>query len=343
MHADLDAFFAAVEIREKPSLVGKPVVIGADPKQGRGRGVVSTCNYAARKYGIRSAMPISIAYRKCSHCIFLPVNMALYVKVSQDVFSIVRKHADKFEQGGIDEAYLDVSERCKNYDEAAKLARKIQAEVKERQKLTCSVGIGPNKLVAKIASDYQKPEGITVVGPSAVLKFFAPLKVRKLYGIGPKTEARLNEKGIETIAQLRKQPRFALIEWFGKSYGTYLYYASRGIDESPLVEGWEAKSISREWTFQKDTRDRAEMNRVIEEMAKDVHSQLRAEQKLYKTVTLKVRYQGFETHTSQKTLKEFTDDLSTIVETSKELLKPYLESSDRKIRLLGVRVSKFAE
>lgn len=345
MHLDLDAFYASVEVREDPSLAGKPIVIGADPKQGKGRGVISTCSYEARKYGLRSGMPISIAWRMCPSppCIYLPVNMPLYVKVSQDVFSIVRRYADRFEQGGIDEAYLDVSGRCKNFDEAAKLARKIQQEVKEKEKLTCSVGIGPNKLVAKIASDFRKPEGLTVVGPAAVARFMSRLPVRKLPGVGPKTEARLRELGIETIGQLRKQPKFVLIERFGKAFGAYLYQACRGIDESPIVESWEPRSISREYTFEKDTRDTALMHKVIEEMAKGVHEQLMAEKKKYRTVTLKVRYQGFETHTSQKTLKEYTDSLDAIADIAKELLKPYLEKSDRKVRLLGVRVSKLEE
>lgn len=339
MHVDLDAFFAACEERERPELKGRPVVVGADPKHGAGRGVVSTCSYAARKFGIRSGMPISIAWRKCPapECVYLPVNFELYERASSAVFSIVRKHADAFEQGGIDEAYLDVSKSCRNFDEAAKLARQIKEEVEKKEKLTCSVGIGPNKLIAKIASDFQKPDGLTVVGPAAVARFLRPLDARKLHGVGPKTEAALKARDIETIGQLRQVPKFALIEWFGQSYGNYLYHASRGIDESPLIEHWEAKSTSREYTFERDTSDRELLFKTLEALCADVHKQFKAEFATFKTVTVKVRYKWFETHTSQQTLKAPSDSLQAIIDTAKALLEPYLKGEQ--IRLIGVRLS----
>ncbi|MEM7813781.1 MAG: DNA polymerase IV [Candidatus Aenigmatarchaeota archaeon] len=339
LHIDLDAFFASVEERENPGLKGKPVIVGADPKGGKGRGVVSTCNYAARKFGIRSGMPISIAWRKCPSppCIYLPVNMPLYERVSQRVMAIIRKYADAFELGGIDECYLDVSKRCKNFDEAAKLAIKIKEEIRESENLTCSIGIGPNKLVAKIAAGMQKPDGLTVVGPSAVSQFLKPLDVHKLYGVGPKTEAALKARGITTIGQLRQMPKFALIEWFGKSYGAYLHQASRGIDESPIVEHWEAKSLSREFTFERDTSDRALILKTLEELCKDVFEEFKAEFATFKTVTIKARYKWFETHTHQKTLKQPSSSLKDVIETAKELLEPYLKGE--KLRLIGVRLS----
>jgi len=337
---DLDAFFAACEEREAAELKGKPIVIGADPKSGRGRGVVSTASYEARKFGIRSGMPISVAWRKCPapQCIYLPVNFELYEKVSENVMSIVRKYADAFEYGGIDECYLDVSKRARNFDQAAGIAKEIKEDVKQHERLTCSVGIGPNKLVAKIASDFQKPDGLTVVGPAAVGRFLKPLGVRKLHGVGPKTEAALKAREIETVGQLRQIPRFALIEWFGNSYGNYLYHASRGIDDSPLVEHWEAKSISREHTFERDTTDKPLIFKTIAEMAVNVHRQFKAEFSAFKTVTLRVRYQGFETHTSQRTLKEPSESEEIIAETARSLMDPYLKTG-RKIRLIGVRIS----
>jgi nucleotidyltransferase/DNA polymerase involved in DNA repair len=340
LHLDLDAFFAACEERENPSLKGKPVVVGADPKNGKGRGVVSTCSYEARKFGIRSGMPISIAWRKCPSppCVYLPVNFKLYGAVSDKIMSIARKYADVFEQGGIDECYLDVSKSAKHFDQAAAIARQIKEEIKQNEKLTCSIGIGPNKLIAKIASDFQKPDGLTVVGPAAVSRFLRPLEVRKLRFVGPKTEAALKEREIATIGQLKHAPKFALVEWFGKSHGEYLYRASRGIDDSQLIEHWESKSIGREWTFEKDTADKQLLFKTLEELAKDVHEQFKSEDfKSFKTVTVKVRYKWFETHTHQKSLKEPNDELKAIIENAKELAEPYLKGE--KIRLIGVRVS----
>ena len=339
LHVDMDYFFAAVEERENPSLKGKPIVVGADPKGGRGRGVVSTCSYEARKFGVRSGMPISVAWRKCPSppCVYLPVNFKLYEQVSERIMAIIRSHADTFELGGLDECYLDVSKRCKNFEEAAALARKIKEEIKAKEKLTCSVGIGPNKLVAKIAAGFQKPDGLTVVGPAAVARFFRPLDVRQLYGVGPKTEAALKARGIKTIGQLRQVPKFALIEWFGRAYGTYLYQASRGIDESPLVEHWEAKSLSREYTFERDTDDRALILKTLEDLCRDVFAEFKSQFAAFKTVTVKVRYKWFETHTHQRTLKQPSSSLEDVIETSKALLEPYL--TGEKIRLIGVRLS----
>jgi len=358
LHIDMDAFFVSAEQRENSALKGRPVVVGADPKSGRGRGVVSTCSYEARKFGIRSGMPISIAWRKCPapQCVYLPVNFRLYEEVSGKIMSIIRKYADAFEPGGIDECYLDVSKRAKNFDQAAKMAKEIKEEIRQKEKLTCSIGIGPNKLIAKIASDFQKPDGLTVVGPAAVSRFLKPLDVRKLQGVGPKTEAALKSYEISTIGQLRQAPKFALIEWFGRAYGNYLYQASRGIDNSPLVETWESKSIGREWTFEHDTSDKALLFKTLEELAKDVYEQFVDENfASFKTVTIKVRYKWFETHTRQRTLEEPSGELKPIIETAKELLNPYLtgeifgkrsfprarrsETSSQQIRLIGVRIS----
>jgi nucleotidyltransferase/DNA polymerase involved in DNA repair len=343
LHLDLDAFFAACEECENPALAGKPLVIGADPKQGKGRGVVSTASYEARKYGIRSGMPISTAWKLCpaaplGPCIYLPVNFELYTKTSYAIFSIVRTYADAFEQAGIDESYLDVSKRCKSYEEAKALAGKIKSEIKEKEHLSCSIGIGPNKLIAKIASDFQKPNGLTVVLPDDVQEFLSPLSVRKLIGIGPKTEAFLKTKEITTISQLRKIPEFILIEWFGNSFGAYLYKASHGIDESPLVEHWTPKSFGREWTFEKDVKDGKLVFSTLEELAKAVAKTASQEKFEWQTITVKVRYAGFETHTSQKKLENFTQDIEVSLNVAKDLLNPYLKSK-RLIRLIGFRIS----
>ena len=188
LHVDLDAFFPSVEVREHPELKGKPVVVGADPKEGIGRGVVSSASYEARKYGIRSALPISRAWKLCPNCVYLRPHFDLYITASSSIMKILRNQADRFEQGGIDEAYLDVSSRVKDFDEAGEFAKRLMEEVLDKEKLTCSIGVAPNKMVAKIASDYKKPYGLTLVKEEDVKGLLFPLKARKIPGIGPKTD-----------------------------------------------------------------------------------------------------------------------------------------------------------
>jgi DNA polymerase IV (DinB-like DNA polymerase) len=340
LHIDLDAFYASVEERDNPALKGKPIVVGADPKQGKGRGVVSTCNYEARKYGIRSGMPISTAWRKCPNCVFLPVNMDKYVAESLKCQEIFRKYADKFEIGGIDEFYLDVSERCENYKDAEKLALEIKKDLRENRSLTCSIGIAPNKLVSKIAANRQKPDGLTIVKPDEVLDFLAPLDVIELLGIGPKAKAKLNEFSIFTIKDLRKVSRQQLIDWFGK-FGSTLYDEARGIDNSPVIEKWEAKSIGRQITFEKNTKDRKLILETLTKLVNDVIKQLKAEKSKYKTVTVKIRYEDFFTTSKSKTLPSAVADEKTAQLLARELLLPFLKD-DRKVRLIGFSVSKLA-
>ncbi len=201
-HLDMDHFYTAVEERERPEIRGKPVIVGADPKGGKGRGVVSTSNYVARKVGVRSGMPISQAWRLCPEAVYLPPNFPLYIKVSDEIMAIARRYAGKFEQWGIDEAFLDVTGKVSDYVEAEALACQIKQEIKEKESLTCSIGVGPNKLVAKVASDFQKPDGLTVVRDEEVEVFLAPLPVRKLLWVGRKTEAKLKALGVNTIGDL---------------------------------------------------------------------------------------------------------------------------------------------
>ncbi len=335
LHVDMDSFFASVEVREKPELKGKPVVVGADPKGGKGRGVVSTCSYEARKYGIRSAMPISRAYKLCPTAVFLPVNFPLYIRASNEVMKILRNFAEKFQQTGIDEAYLDVS-GAGSFEAARELALRIKNEIREKVKLTCSIGVGPSKIVAKIASDYKKPDGLTVVEPSKVLEFLSPLPVRKILGIGKKTEAELKTMGIETIGQLAGYDIQKLLSRFGK-WGLYMHELALGIDESEVREEECCKSISRETTFEEDTSEPEVLNATMDALAEDMHNSLIEEGFLFRTVSIKVRYRGFVTHTRAHTLEHFTDDLNAIKENSKMLLKEFIKGE--KIRLIGVRLA----
>jgi len=335
----MDHFFTAVEERERPEYKGKPVIVGANPREGKGRGVVSTCNYEARRFGVRSGMPISKAWKLCQEAIYLPVNYELYVKVSNEIMDILRKHADKFEQWGIDEAFLDVTLTVKDYTEAEALARQIKREIYEREKLTCSIGIGPNKLVAKIASDFQKPDGLTMVKEDETEKFLAPLPARKLLWVGWKTEQKLKTMGIKTIGDLARYDPTVLAETFGVM-GTQIYLMAHGIDKSEVEERGEIKSISREITFEEDTSNfefiLSALDRLSEEVCKDV-----LRQNLYfKTVTVKVRYENFETHTHSKTMPLTTNRLQDLGKTARELMQDYLRL-DRKIRLIGLRVSNF--
>jgi DNA polymerase IV (DinB-like DNA polymerase) len=336
IHLDMDHFFTAIEERENPKLKGKPVVVGADPKEGQARGVVSTCNYEARKFGIGSGMPISRAYKLCPDAEFLPVNMKLYVSVSEKVMDLIREYSDKHEQVSVDEMFLDVTHKVKSYEGAIILVKKIKRELKQKEKLTCSVGIGPNKLIAKIASDIQKPDGLTVVKPEKVMSFLGVLKVRKLWGVGVKTEERLHAIKTFTVRDLRKWKARDLVEKFG-SFGYSLHDMARGIDYGEVEESEGVKSIRRERTYQKDTKDKKEIFKMIDKLSKEVYDEVKDYDLKFRTVTIRVRYEDFETHTGSKTLKFPTDKLIEIKKTAKILMERFL--GKKKIRLVGVGVS----
>jgi DNA polymerase IV (DinB-like DNA polymerase) len=333
----MDQFFAAVEERERPEIIGKPVVVGADPKEGTGRGVVSTCNYEARKFGVKSGMPIVTAWRLCPNAVYLPVNYRLYQKVSAKIMKILKNYADKFERWGLDEAFLDVTSKVKDFGEAETLAQKIKKEIHEKEGLTCSIGVGPNKLVAKIGSDFEKPDGLTVVKEEDAKAFLAPLRVRRLLWVGKKTEGRLNKLGIETVGDLAGYDASVLVEKFGVG-GTQLYLSAQGIDNSEVQEQWERKSMSREITFEEDTSDYTLVLDTVDAIAEDLQQELVASNFTFKTTTVKIRYANFETHTHGKTLPFFTDRVRDIQRSARGLVLDYLRS-DRKIRLIGVRLS----
>ena len=338
-HLDMDHFFTAVEQRNYPELEGKPVVVGADPKEGKGRGVVSTCNYEARKFGLRSGMPISKAWKLCPQAVYLPVNYELYTLVSNGIMKILREYTDKFEQWGIDEAFLDVTSKVKDYAEAETLAKQIKKEIYERERLTCSIGVGPNKLVAKIASDAQKPDGLTMIKEEEIEKFLAPLPVRKLLWVGRKTEQRLKTFGIEAIGDLARYDPAVLAESFGV-VGNQLYLMANGIDRSEVQERGEIKSISRDVTFQEDTGDSEFVQATLDRLSEEVFNDAQRQQVYFKTVTIRIRYENFETHTRSKTLPFITNRLQDLKKTARELLQAYLRH-ERKVRLVGVRASNF--
>jgi len=340
-HLDMDHFYTAIEEREHPEYKGKPVVVGADPKEGKGRGVVSTSNYEARKVGVKSGIPISRAWKLCPEAVYLPPNYPLYIRISNEIMDIARKYAGKFEQWGIDEAFLDVTAKVKDYAEAEALAKQIKREISEKEHLTCSIGVGPNKLAAKVASDYQKPNGLTIVKEDEVEKFLAPLPVRRLLWVGRKTEEKLKTLGINTIGDLARYDPTVLTEAFGVM-GTQMHLMARGIDRSEVEPRTEVKSISHETTFEEDTADADTVVTAVDALSEEVCRETVNQQLFFKTVTIKVRYENFETHTRSKTLPFMTNRVQDLKKTAKELLQPYLRQG-RKVRLIGVRVSSFVK
>jgi DNA polymerase-4 len=336
LHIDMDAFFAAVEQRRHPDLTGKPVVIGGegDPRQ---RGVVSTASYEARKFGIHSAMPLRTAYKLCPAAIFMPVDYREYSRVSGIIKAILREFSPVMEDVGIDEAFLDISGLEGTGEE---ISAGIKKRIREGTGLTCSIGIAQNKLLAKIASDMKKPDGLTIITERDIEVKIWPLPVRKLWGVGPKTETYLRGIGINTIGQLAAQPLKKLVEEFGKSYGSYLYEASRGIDESPLVTHWEPKSRSRETTFQRDVDNWQVIARNLADLTREVVNDLKQSGHRGRNITVKVRFRDFKTVTRATTLQNASDSLEEIRKAAFDCLGR-IELKQKRVRLIGVRVGKF--
>ena len=349
-HLDMDAFFAAIEERDDPRLKGLPIVVGADPQEGRGRGVVSTANYKAREYGIRSAVPISKAWELSEkakregkpEAVFLDGHFKKYGETSARIIEIVRQYSKVVEQASVDEAYFELP--ADSYVEAEKNCERLKKEVKNREKLTASIGVGPNKLIAKIASDMQKPDGLTVITSDKSEKILEPLSIRKIPGIGPKTEQFFNVRGIRIVRDLKKYNIAEMEEMLGK-WGEDLYYKIRGIDDSPIVEKYEVKSIGEQETFQKDTLDFNFVFKRMESLCRDVFSRFKeSDFKSFRTVTITVRFSGFETKNRSHTLSKPANMLKTLTIESTRLLMPFFdvrENPKRKfIRLVGVRVEK---
>ncbi len=336
-HLDLDAFYASVEQRENPSYRRIPLIIGADPKEGKGRGVVVACSYEARKYGLHSGQPISRAYRLCPTGVYIRPNLALYGQVSADVMERIKGFADRFEQVSIDEAYLDVTERCKSYGGPVEVAKQIKTELREKEELTCSIGIAPNKSAAKIASDYQKPDGLTYVDPEHVKEFLAPLRVSKISGIGKKTEVRLNELGIKTIGDLAKYPPKMLLKQFGRS-AVWLWAIANAEEQVEVRENYVMKSIGAEHTFDIDTADWVEIDRQLLDLIDQIYERLVNENMSFRTITLKIRFTGFETYTRARTLRFATASKKAIIKEIRNLADEF-RTHPKKVRLIGARLS----
>lgn len=338
LHVDLDAFYASVEQRDNPDLRGKPVIVGADPKGGKGRGVVAACSYEARKHGLHSAMPIGRAFRLCPDGVYLPVRMERYAEVSGEIREIFADFTDLVEPISIDEAFLDVTGSLRLFGEARQIAVAIKERIRKEQRLTASVGVATNKFIAKIASDLQKPDGLVEVGPGEELDFLAPLPISRLWGVGKKTEPKLRALGVKTIGDLRAVPLEALKRKFGL-LGEHLHELAFGRDDREVAPESEPKSIGNETTFEKDVGDPKVLRRTLLALSEEVGARLRAEGYRGRTVTLKFRYEDFTTHTRSHTLGEATDADAEIFRTAAALLEGFLPLSGREARLLGVSVS----
>ncbi|MBS4749500.1 DNA polymerase IV [Carnobacteriaceae bacterium zg-ZUI78] len=337
IHIDMDAFYASVEIRENPSLKNKPVVIAQHPKETNGRGIVSTCNYIARQYGIHSAMSSQKAYELCPNAVFIKGNMTLYASVSQQIREIFKRYTDKIEPLSLDEAFLDVTENKKGYKSAIYIAKCIQKDIWEELHLTCSAGVSYNKFLAKIASDYQKPSGLTTITPEEAQSFLNELPIEKFYGVGKKSVEKLHEQGIFKGKDILEIDATRLLQQFGKS-GFSLLQRANGIDNSPVKSNRKRKSLGRENTFYPEISTENEVQIAIRKLAKSVSKQLQVKDLRGNIVTLKIRYTDFETITRQQKLDKMVENEDFLFQKAIELWEEYGEL-DKNIRLIGVSVS----
>ena len=338
-HIDMDAFFAAIEQRDNPALLGKPVVVGADPKGGKGRGVVSTCSYEARRYGIHSAMPISEAYRRCPDAVFLPVHMRKYSAVSRDIFKILSDFTPDVEPVSIDEAFLDITGSYHLFGSALETCRKMKERIKDQLRLSASVGIAPTKMAAKIASDHSKPDGLLEITPSKMFEFLWPLPVERMWGVGPRMQKELNKLGVQTIGDMAETSEAVLCEHFG-ARGRHLYALAHGVDAREVRTDDEIKSVSHEHTFGIDTADKRQIYDVLSVLSEKVSRRLRQYGLKGGTITLKVRLKDFKTFTRDHTFPERTNFFEPIYKTSKMLFDAFHQEGSQ-YRLVGVRLAHF--
>jgi len=335
LHVDMDAFYASVELLDDPSLAGKPVVVGGSPT---GRGVIAAASYEARRYGIRSAMPAARAVRLCPDAVFVRPRMARYGELSAQVMAILREYTPLVEQLSIDEAFLDVTGCQRLFGPAPAIGRTIKQRIADEVGLTASVGVAPNKFLAKLASDLEKPDGFVVITAAGARERLAALPVGRLWGVGRVTAAALAGRGVETVADLLAVPPAQLHAWFGDLAG-HLRRLAIGEDDRPVVPVHEAKSVGNETTFAEDIADAAELQAVVDHLAEKVAWRLRRHGLRGRTVTLKARYPDFTTHTRSLTLAHPTQATVEVREAARELLARRLERRGRPLRLVGVTVS----
>lgn len=339
IHVDMDAFFASVEIREQPALKGRPLVVGGSE---RGRGVVAAASYEARRYGVKSAMPMSQALRLCPELVRLPVNMSLYAHVSAQINEIFSRFTPEIEPLSLDEAFLDVSSSLRLFGSEVEIGKQIKQAILDEQQLVASVGIAPNKFLAKLASDIQKPNGFVVIRQDEVQSFLDPLPVSRLWGVGKATHATFERYGIKTIRQVREQSVEFLSDKFGK-HGIQLWELAQGIYHRKVVSERKAKSVSNETTFSEDITDKTVLHAWIMQLSEQVAYRLRQKKTRGRTIQFKIRYNDFSTYTRAESLDKLTNSTRLISENAKALLDSCLLKNSKPVRLIGVGVSGLAE
>lgn len=339
LHVDMDAFYASVEIRNQPHLKDKPVVIAKHPKLTNGRGIVTTCNYIARQYGIHSAMSSMEAYKRCPHAIFIAGNYSYYREVSQQIRAIFYQYTDLVEPLSLDEAYLDVTNNKKRIKSATIIAKQIQQQILNELQLTCSIGISYNKFIAKIASDFHKPYGLTLVSPEEAIPFLENLPIEKFYGVGRKSVPYFHEKGIKIGNDLAKKTLEELENDFGKM-GHSLFFKVRGIHNSAVKSSREQKSIGKETTFSQFLEFEPQVLEILKQLTDKVIKNLQSKGLQAHTITVKIRYENFETITRQMQVAIAFDENELAFEMVKSLWSNHGHLK-QKIRLLGVSVSNF--
>jgi nucleotidyltransferase/DNA polymerase involved in DNA repair len=335
LHVDMDAFFAAIEQRDHLEWRGKPVIVGADPKAGKGRGIVATCSYEARKFGVHSAQPISRAWRLCPQGIFTRPDMARYGAASERIMAIFLEFTDLVEQVSVDEAFLDVSGSRRLFGTGREIAKKIKLRIHEDQRLTASVGIASNKFVAKVASDLEKPDGLVEVEPGMEREFLRDLPLRRLWGVGAKTEALLLEQGISRIGHLLEIGSDELTRRIGPGHTEHLCQLARGIDDRPVSPEEGYKSIGHETTFEVDTIDPKFLHDTVLALSERVAQRLRSNLVRARTITLKFREADFSTYTRRVTLGDAVDTADRIFPVAQRLLQSLVRERVA-VRLVGV-------
>ena len=344
MLVDLDYFFAQCEELRNPSIKNKSVVVCVYSGRSQDSGAVSTANYIARKYGVKSGMPIFQAKKKLEsvEAVFLPVDHVFYDQISEKIMNILRSHSDHFEQVGVDEAYLDVTHKASgDFAKASELAQRVKDDLKAQLNLSCSIGIGSNKLVAKIAADTQKPDGLTVIPPEQVIAFLSPLPVGSLIGVGTKTKERMQTIGINIISDLAAYDVQKLMVIFGKTLGAYFHNAALGIDNEPVQLKGEAESISKIVTLKQDTRD---LNRILEKtdrLCSEIHNTAQQQNTAYKTAGIILITTDLAVYSRSKTLENSTRDIIILKKVVKELCEKLLNETPVEARRVGVKISNF--
>jgi len=346
-HIDFDYFFAQCEEVRSPELKTKPVVVCVFSDRGEDSGAIATANYTARKYGVKSGLPIRLAKKRLEErtdAVFLPTDFEYYSDMSEKSMNVIKKFADIFEYVGKDEAYLDVTEKTDgDYKKASHLAQQLKNSVRDKIKLTCSVGISQNKLISKIASDYKKPDGLTVVPPERVEKFLDELKIRVIPGIGKKTEEKFLEMKLETIGDLKSLDVFTLNQHFGRKTGTYIYNAVRGIYDEPVKEREPRIQFSKIVTLKKDSKDYDFLEESLKELCKELHSVVLKNNRQFKSISVQFVQTDLSNKSKSKMLKNPTLSLSELVKNAKQLLREALENQKLDIRRLGIKVSELSE